>query len=190
MRIANYPVYLLFGMSPILLAAKKSDPTTNWLTIFQDLLLIAGLVAAAVVVDRLVLGLAWKYLEQQLILPRPKPQQAWITVILKLLRQASRIILWIAVLTTILRLSQAFQPLEQPLFNFLGTLHQEIVALFNRPLFELGRNKISLGFLVLLIALSVTVFFLSHWLSEWFKQSILRGLQVERGAPGNDYPQH
>ncbi|MDS3861358.1 mechanosensitive ion channel [Thermosynechococcaceae cyanobacterium BACA0444] len=182
MIAVNFRFFLILALIPLLVAAKKSDVTTNWMAVFADLLLMTGLVGVAVALDRLVLGRGWQSLERLLIQKIHPNQRAWLKFGSGLLRQAGRIILWIALVTTIIRLSVALQPLEQPLGNLVSWAGLEISLLFNRPLLDLGRNKISLGFLVLLIVLSVAVFFTSHWLSEWFKRSVLRGLEVERGA--------
>lgn len=184
MRLAQLRVYLVLALTTFLLAAKKSDPTfgLNWSVILHDLGIMIGLILLALTLDYFVLRFGIRKLES-IIVPKIKSsQKVWVSFSLKLLLQIARILMWIAVIYTNIRVSQIIDPYEVAILDSVTNLVSEFAALFNSPLLELGRNKISLGFLVLLIILSVAVFFVSHWLSEWFKISILKSLQVERGA--------
>ncbi|HIK35596.1 MAG TPA: mechanosensitive ion channel [Thermosynechococcus sp. M98_K2018_005] len=47
---------------------------------------------------------------------------------------------------------------------------------------ELGRTKVTLNFLFLILFLSLAVIFISRWVSEWLKRRILMQLRVDRGS--------
>ncbi len=184
MRFAQFRIYATLALATLLLAAKKSDPTGefSWTIVMRDLGIMVGIVLLTVAFDYFVLRFAIRKLETFFIPKIKVSQRAWVSFSFKLFFQLIRIALWLGIIFVNIRVSHTLDPYEEAIINALTRFTEEVVALFNSPLLEAGRNKISLGFLVLIIALSVAIFFISHWLSEWFKASVLKSLQVERGA--------
>ncbi len=184
MKLAQCWSYVLLALSTLLLAAKKSDPTLslNWGLLLQDLGIVAATVLLTLVLDLIVLKSFYHQLKEFFLPKIQSSQKAWFGFSLALLYRVLRVLLWLAVIIINVRVSQTLDPYEEFILDFAVNAGNQVASLFNRPLLDLGRNKISLGFLVLLISLSVAVFFISHWLSEWFKISVLKSLQVERGA--------
>lgn len=184
MRFAQLRIYATLVLAPFFIAAKKSDPTVNinWTDLIHDLGIMGGIVLVTVAFDYFILRFGIRKLETVFIPKIKASQRAWISFCLKLFFQLSRITFWLTIIWFNIRVSRTLSPYEETIITSISRFTEKLVELFNSPLLEVGRNKISLGFLVLMIFLSVAIFFVSHWLSEWFKLSVLQSLQVERGA--------
>lgn len=184
MKFVQLRIYATLVIATFLLAAKKSDSSRdlNWGTFVQDLGIIVGILLLTVVIDYFIIRYGVRKLEAFFIPKVKAAERAWVSFSLKVFFQLIRIALWLGIIIFNVRVSKVLDAYEEPLVKFATSFIGQVVKLFNSPLLDAGRNKISLGFLVVLIVLSVAIFFISHWLSEWFKISVLKSLQVERGA--------
>ncbi|WP_199300923.1 mechanosensitive ion channel domain-containing protein [Trichocoleus sp. FACHB-90] len=70
--------------------------------------------------------------------------------------------------------------------NWIVTSAQQIFAglfwLFTTPFFNIGSNSLSLGLIVQLILLALTVFVISRAISEWIKRKLLVRVGLDRGS--------
>ncbi|RMH67605.1 MAG: hypothetical protein D6676_01675 [Cyanobacteria bacterium J003] len=142
---------------------------------------IVALVAIAVVTDWLLLK-GIDQLQQRLHSKVSQHSQPWFSLVASLLRLTLRVLLWALILSWVLQSVESLAPWQGHIENAIQFLLQRVGVVFNTPLIELGRTKITLNFLFLVVFLFVLVIFTSRWISEWLKDRILAQLRVDRGS--------
>lgn len=143
---------------------------------------IVGIVGIAILIDWLLLKLGISQLQQRLNPKASHQSQPWLSLAAGLLRLALRILLWSLVLSWILQSVQSLSPWHERIGSTIQFLLQRVAVVFNTPFMELGRTKITLNFVFLILFLSLVVIFTARWVSEWLKTRILARLRVDRGS--------
>ncbi|HIK25152.1 MAG: mechanosensitive ion channel [Thermosynechococcus sp. Uc] len=143
---------------------------------------IVGIVGIAILIDWLLLKLGIYQLQQRLSPKAGQQSQPWLSLAASLLRLTLRILLWSLVLSWILQSVQSLSPWHERIGSTIQFLLQRVAVVFNTPFMELGRTKITLNFVFLILFLSLVVIFTSRWVSEWLKTRILAQLRVDRGS--------
>lgn len=143
---------------------------------------IVGIIGIAIVTDWLLLNLGIHQLQQRLDQKASQQSQPWLSLGASLLRLTLRILLWSLVLSWILQSVQSLSPWHERIDSTIQFLLERVAVVFNTPFMELGRTKITLNFLFLILFLSLAVIFTSRWVSEWLKSRILMQLRVDRGS--------
>lgn len=143
---------------------------------------IVGIIGIAIVTDWLLLNLGIHQLQQRLDQKASQRSQPWLSLGTSLLRLTLRILLWSLVLSWILQSVQSLSPWHERIDSTIQFLLERVAVVFNTPFMELGRTKITLNFLFLILFLSLAVIFTSRWVSEWLKSRILMQLRVDRGS--------
>ncbi|BAC08381.1 cyclic nucleotide-binding domain-containing protein [Thermosynechococcus vestitus] len=163
-----------------ILIAQVARTQRLWVA-FIEAVQIMGIVAIAILADWLLLNLGIHQLQQRLHQKASQQSQPWLSLGASLLRLTLRILLWSFVLSWILQSAQSLSPWHERIDSTIQFLLKRVTVVFNTPFMELGRTKITLNFLFLILFLSFGVIFISHWVSEWLKSRILVQLRVDRG---------
>lgn len=143
---------------------------------------IVGIVGIAILTDWLLLNLGIHQLQQRLDQKASQQSQPWFSLGASLLRLTLRILLWSLVLSWILQSVQSLSPWHERIDSTIQFLLERVAVVFNTPFMELGRTKVTLNFLFLILFLSLAVISISRWVSEWLKSRVLMQLRVDRGS--------
>ncbi|WKT84086.1 MULTISPECIES: mechanosensitive ion channel domain-containing protein [unclassified Thermosynechococcus] len=173
-------LFLAAAPSSILIA--QLARTQRLRVAFIEAAQIVGIVGIAILTDWLLLNLGIHQLQQRLDQKASQQSQPWLSLGASLLRLTLRILLWALVLSWILQSVQSLSPWHERIDSTIQFLLERVAVVFNTPFMELGRTKVTLNFLFLILFLSLAVIFISRWVSEWLKSRVLMQLRVDRGS--------
>ncbi|MFN4279123.1 cyclic nucleotide-binding domain-containing protein [Thermosynechococcus sp.] len=173
---------LFLATAPAGLLIAQLARTQRLRVAFIEAAQIVGIVGIAILTDWLLLKLGIHQLQQRLDQKASQQSQPWLSLGTSLLRLTLRILLWSLVLSWILQSVQSLSPWHERIDGTIQFLLQRVAVVFNTPFMELGRTKVTLNFLFLILFLSLAVIFISRWVSEWLKRRILMQLRVDRGS--------
>lgn len=173
---------LFLAAAPASILIAQLARTQRLRVAFIEAAQIVGIVGIAILTDWLLLNLGIHQLQQRLDQKASQQSQPWFSLGASLLRLTLRILLWSLVLSWILQSVQSLSPWHERIDSTIQFLLERVAVVFNTPFMELGRTKVTLNFLFLILFLSLAVISISRWVSEWFKRRILMQLRVDRGS--------
>ncbi|QLL29851.1 mechanosensitive ion channel [Thermosynechococcus sichuanensis E542] len=173
---------LFLAAAPASILIAQLARTQRLRVAFIEAAQIVGIVGIAILTDWLLLNLGIQQLQQRLDQKASHQSQPWFSLGASLLRLTLRILLWSLVLSWILQSVQSLSPWHERIDSTIQFLLERVAVVFNTPFMELGRTKVTLNFLFLILFLSLAVISISRWVSEWLKSRILMQLRVDRGS--------
>lgn len=174
-------LWFLVSLETTLLPGILNQRRERFLTILLEALQIGFMAGIVILLDWVVVQKGSHWLQKK-VNKFSQKQQDWFGLGFSFLRLGIRIFLWVSLISWSLRSIETFRPLQRYVNTLTDNIGKQIQTLFTTPFFQLGRTEISLGFVFWIIFLSIMVFFLSRWVSEWIKQRILVQLRVDRGS--------
>ncbi len=147
-----------------------------------EALQIVVIVAIALLTDWLLIQLGLRQLQERLNQQLSTTARPWLSLGSSLMQLTLRILLWAMVLSWVLQSVESLSPWHDRIDSTISFFLERIFVIFNTPFMQLGRTEITLNFLFIILFLSISVIFISRWVSEWIKNRILIQLRVDRGS--------
>ncbi|MDG2990818.1 mechanosensitive ion channel [Candidatus Synechococcus calcipolaris G9] len=174
-------LWFLISLETSLLTGAINQRRERFFEIVLEALQIGLMAGIVIFLDWLLIQKGGRWLQGKIHQFNQK-QQDWFGLGFSLLRLGIRIFLWVSLISWSLRSIETFRPLQRHVNNLTERIGKQIQTLFTTPFFQLGRTEVTLGFVFWIVFLSIMVFFVSRWISEWIKQRILIQLRVDRGS--------
>ncbi len=146
-----------------------------------DLLLIV-LILLGIGLTDWVLALGFRRSRRWLARRSSEQQRHWFDLAWSVLYVGARLVLWSGGLVWGIILVPGLEPLEDIMLGVAQQLSQIGTRLFNASLLTLDKQPVTLGSLLLFIAVTLGMFLLSRWLSRWIRRRILSRLRIDRGS--------
>uniref|UniRef100_UPI00308457D6 cyclic nucleotide-binding domain-containing protein n=1 Tax=Petrachloros mirabilis TaxID=2918835 RepID=UPI00308457D6 len=108
--------------------------------------------------------------------------RSWFELGRSFLKFGLRLGVWILAGYVILLRVPILQPVATWFTQGLRTIPTELGIMSRAPLFTLGRNRISLGTLILFLVAALLIFLSAGLLSQWLKRRILVRINADRGT--------
>jgi potassium-dependent mechanosensitive channel len=129
-----------------------------------------------------ILALGFRRSRRWLVRRSSEQQRHWFDLAWSLLYVGARLVLWSGGLAWGIIVVPGLDPLEHLMAGVARQLSQIGTKLLNVSLLTLDKQPVSLGSLLLFIAVTLGMFLLSRWLSRWIRQRILSRLRIDRGS--------
>ncbi|MBW4549774.1 MAG: mechanosensitive ion channel [Aphanocapsa sp. GSE-SYN-MK-11-07L] len=146
-----------------------------------DILLIVLILLGIVSADWL-LGVSFRRSRRWLATRATDQQRHWLDLAWSFLYVGVRLLLWAGVLAWGIIVVPGLDPLEHIMLEAALELAKIGIKLRDVSLLTLDRKPVTLGNLLLFVAVALGMLLLSRWLSGWIKRRILSRLRLDRGT--------